>query len=87
MERGVVGASYVGDASQTLAVLQGVLATELVCVLRYTQHSIAASGLASESGKAEFAQHAKEEQAHVMVVAERINQLGGIPKFNPQGLS
>jgi bacterioferritin len=87
MEKGVVGASYVGDAAQTIAILQGVLATELVCVLRYTQHSIAAADLASESVKAEFAQHAKEEQAHVMVVAERINQLGGVPNFDPQGLA
>jgi bacterioferritin len=37
--------------------------------------------------KAEFAQHAKEEQDHAMQVAERINQLGGKPDFNPQGLA
>ena len=60
-----------------------MLATELVCVLRYTQHSIVATGLASEGVKAEFAAHAKEEQEHAMAVAERINQLGGTPDFNP----
>ena len=63
-----------------------MLATELVCVLRYSMHSVAASGISSESVKAEFAQHAKEEHGHAMAVAERINQLGGKPNFNPEGL-
>jgi len=55
-------------------------------VLRYTMHSIAATGISSEGVKAEFAEHAKEEQQHAMAVAERINQLGGKPNFNPDGL-
>jgi bacterioferritin (cytochrome b1) len=41
IEGGAVGASYVGDVERTIDILQAVLATELVCVLRYTQHSIA----------------------------------------------
>ena len=84
---GPVNDTYVGDVKQTIEILQSVLATELVCVLRYTQHSIMASGLASEGVKAEFATHAKEEQGHAMSVAERINQLGGEPDFNPQTLT
>jgi bacterioferritin len=84
---GPVNDSYVGDVKKTIEILQSVLATELVCVLRYTQHSIMASGLASEGVKAEFATHAKEEQEHAMSVAERINQLGGEPDFNPQTLT
>ena len=87
IERGVISETYLGDAARTIDILQSVLATELVCVLRYTQHSIVASGIASESVKAEFAQHASEEQEHVMAVAERINQLGGAPNFDPQGLA
>ena len=87
MEDGPVTPTYVGDVARTVGILQGVLATELVCVLRYTQHSIAATGLASEGVKAEFAQHAKEEMAHAMAVAERINQLGAAPDFNPQNLA
>ena len=47
IEKGAIGASYVGDVGRTIDVLQAVLATEIVCVLRYTQHSIAATGLAS----------------------------------------
>jgi len=85
--RGAVTSSYTGDVNKTIELLQNVLATEIVCVLRYTMHSIAATGISSESVKAEFAQHAKEEQEHMSAVAERINQLGGRPNFNPEGLA
>lgn len=87
IEKGAVSRTYVGDVARTVDILQTVLATELVCVLRYTQHSIAATGLASEGVKAEFAQHAKEEMEHVMTVAERINQLGSAPNFDPKDLA
>ena len=86
LEDGAVTSSYGGDVAKTVEILQSVLATELVCVLRYTQHSIAASGISSEGVKAEFAEHAKEEQGHMIAVAERINQLGGTPNFDPDGL-
>jgi bacterioferritin len=87
LDQGAVTSTYKGDARNTIEILQSVLATEIVCVLRYTMHSIAATGLSSEGVKDEFAQHAKEEQEHMMAVAERINQLGGKPNFNPDGLS
>ena len=83
---GAVTSTYRGNPKKTVEILQSVLATELVCVLRYSMHSVAASGISSEGVKAEFAQHAKEEQEHAMAVAERINQLGGKPNFNPEGL-
>ena len=86
LDDGAVTFTYRGDPKKTVEILQSVLATELVCVLRYSMHSIAASGISSEGVKAEFAQHAKEEQEHAMAVAERINQLGGKPNFNPDGL-
>ena len=85
--RGAVTSTYTGDVNKTIDLLQNVLATEIVCVLRYTMHSIAATGISSESVKAEFAQHAKEEQEHMNAVAERINQLGGRPNFSPEGLA
>jgi bacterioferritin len=87
LESGNITESYGGDVKQAIAILQNVLATEIVCVLRYTMHAVAASGISSESVKEEFAEHAKEEQEHMMMVAERINQLGGKPNFNPEGLA
>jgi bacterioferritin len=87
LESGNITATYGGDVDQAIEILQNVLATEIVCVLRYTMHSIAATGIASEGVRDEFAEHAKEEQEHMMLVAERINQLGGKPNFNPEGLA
>jgi bacterioferritin len=84
---GGVTFTYQGDVKKTIEILQSVLATEIVCVLRYTMHAVAAQGISSEGVKAEFAQHAKEEQEHMNQVAERINQLGGKPDFNPTGLA
>jgi bacterioferritin len=84
---GAVTFTYKGNAQRTIDILQAVLATEIVCVLRYTMHSVAATGISSEGVKAEFAQHAKEEADHMNQVAERINQLGGKPDFNPEGLN
>jgi bacterioferritin len=87
IQDGAVTPDYEGDVGKTIEILQSVLATELVCVLRYTQHWIAATGISSQGPKAEFRQHAKEEQGHAEQVAERINQLGGTPNFNPEGLA
>ncbi len=87
MEQGPVGETYRGDVKRTIDILQSVLATELVCWLRYTQHAVVATGLASDSVRAEFAEHARDEQGHAMQVAERINQLGGTPDFNPASLT
>jgi bacterioferritin len=84
---GAVTPGYGGDVSRTIDILQTVLASELVCVLRYTQHSIAATGISSQGPKEEFRQHAKEEHEHALAVAERITQLGGTPNFDPTGLA
>jgi bacterioferritin len=86
LDKGAVTPAYHGNVQQTIDILQSVLATEIVCVLRYTMNAIAASGISSDSVKEEFEQHAKEEQGHMRQVAERINQLGGQPNFNPEGL-
>lgn len=87
IEKGAVTSDYGLDPKQSIELLQGALATEIVCVLRYTMHSIAATGIASEGPKDEFAQHAKEERGHMERIAERINQLGGTPNFDPKDLA
>ena len=86
IEDGAIGSNYGGDVNKTVEILQSVLATEIVCWLRYSFHAVAASGISSEGVKAEFAEHAEDERGHAMEVAERINQLGGKPNFNPEGI-
>ena len=87
IEKGAITPAYHGDVKQTIEILQAVLATEIVCVLRYTMNAVAATGISSDSVKEEFDEHAKEEREHMRKVAERINQLGGIPNFDPEGLA
>ena len=82
---GAVTKNYGGNVEEAIALLNHAVATEIVCVLRYTFHAVCATGIASEAVKAEFAQHAKEEEEHLDLLAERINQLGGKPDLNPDG--
>jgi bacterioferritin len=86
IERGAVTSNYQGEVEQAIELLQTALATEIVCVLRYTMHAVAAVGIDSESVKTEFTEHAADEREHMERIAERINELGGTPNFNPEGL-
>jgi bacterioferritin len=87
MERGAVTAGYRADREKVVKVLNEVLATELVCVLRYKRHYYMAAGIHAEPVAQEFLEHANEEQIHANQVAERITQLQGEPNFDPQGLA
>lgn len=86
IEQGAVTATYGLDRETAIRILNEALATEIVCVLRYRRHHFMASGINSESVKAEFLAHAQEEQGHADEIAERIVQLGGAPNFSPEGL-
>jgi bacterioferritin len=86
IEQGAITAAYRGDRETVLRLLNEALATELVCVLRYKRHYYMASGIHAQAVAEEFLEHASEEQAHADLIAERINQLGGEPDLNPEGL-
>jgi len=87
MEQGAVTSGYKADRETVIRVLNEVLATELVCVLRYKRHYYMASGIHAQSVAQEFLEHANEEQGHADLAAERIVQLGGAPNLNPEGLA
>lgn len=84
---GAMSWTYAGDPKQSVEILQSVLATEIVCVLRYTMHYVAATGIASDGPKDEFKEHADDERRHMQLIADRINQLGGTPNLDPEGLA
>jgi len=86
LDDGAVTEGY-RDVEKAIELLQSVLATEIVCVLRYTMNSISVAGITSKSVGEEFAEHAKDERQHMMMVAERIDQLGGTPDFDPKNLA
>ena len=84
---GAVTSGYQANRKNVVDMLNAALATELVCVLRYKRHYYTATGLQNGSIKAEFLQHALEEQAHADLLAERIVQLNGLPDLNPVTLT
>ena len=86
IQEGAVTAAYEADTAKIVAVLNEVLATELVCVLRYKHHYYMAKGIHAKPVAAEFLEHANEEMGHADSVAKRITELGGKPNFNPDGL-
>ena len=86
LQDGPVTAGYQGDRSAVIKMLNDALATELVCVLRYKRHYYTVSGKSNGSAKAEFLEHAIQEQEHADWLAERIIQLNGQPDFNPATL-
>jgi bacterioferritin len=87
IQDGAVTGAYKADRGRVIEVLNEALATELVCVLRYKRHYYMAKGINSDAVKAEFLEHAGEEQEHADWLAERITQLGGEPNFSPSGLA
>jgi len=86
MEDGAVTESYKGDVDKTIEILNEALATEIVCVLRYMHHYFMATGAHAKSVADEFKEHADDEREHADSLAERIQQLGGKPNFDPKGL-
>jgi len=86
IEEGAVTESYRGDVEHTISILNEALATEIVCVLRYMHHYFMATGVHGSSVADEFKEHADAEREHADKIAERIQQLGGKPDFNPKSL-
>ncbi len=87
VDDGAITDSYTADRKQVIKLLNDALATEYVCVLRYYRHYFTAKGMLADSIKAEFLEHAQQEQAHAGKLAERIVQLGGEPDLNPDTLT
>jgi len=87
LEKGAVTPSYGPWREDIIKLLNGALATEIVCTLRYKRHHFTAKGVASPKIAEEFLVHAKEETAHADLIAERIVQLGGEPDFAPDTLA
>ena len=87
LNHGAVTTDYKVDRTDLLARINGALATELVCVLRYRRHHFMARGIDSCHVAAEFLIHANQELGHADILAARIVQLGGEPDFSPQDLA
>src|SRR5579864_3475305 len=86
IEDGAVTNTYEGDVENTISILNEALATEIVCVLRYMHHYFMATGVHGMAVRDEFKEHADAEREHADKIADRIQQLGGKPDYNPASL-
>lgn len=87
LEAGAVTQDYPLNIEQACKLLNEALATEIMCVLRYRHHQIIAKGIDRPQVADEFEEHAESEEKHMLMIANRINQLGGNPDFNPSTVS
>jgi bacterioferritin len=87
IEQGPITDAYGADRERVIQVLNEVLATEIVCWLRYKRHYHMASGLNAGPVATEFLEHATQELEHADMAATRITQLRGEPNFNPEGIA
>lgn len=87
VDQGAITNDYPLNVKEACKILNDALATEILCVLRYRHHQIIAKGIESIEVASEFEEHAISEERHMLMIAERINQLGGDPDFNPASVT
>jgi bacterioferritin len=83
IEYGPVSEAYQADSKQVVQELNRLRATEITSFLQYKQHAYMAVSLFSPGLKTDFEAHAAAELQHADMLAERIQQLGGVPIFSP----
>ena len=84
---GAITKEYKADPKHTYQTLNQLRTMEIASYLQYKQHSYMAFSLLSPGLKTEFDAHAEQELQHADTLAERIQQLGGVPIFNFQELA
>ena len=87
MERGPLTDAYQADVSWVIRELNRLRATEIASYLQYKQHAYMAVSMLSPGIKADFESHAASELDHADRLAQRVQQLGGVPIYNPAELA
>lgn len=87
IKEGAVTREYKADAQRVVQVLNGLRSTEIMSYLQYMQHQYMAVSLLSPALKTEFQAHAAQELDHANRLAERIQQLGGVPIYDPKEIA
>ena len=85
--RGRVTKQYLADPHTIVSSLNRLRSTEITSYLQYKQHAYMAVSLLSPGLKTEFEAHALQELQHADTLANRIQQLGGVPVFDLQELA
>src|ERR671915_235027 len=87
MEQGPITETYQADSDQVIRQLNQLRATEIASYLQYKQHAYMAVSMLSPGIKSDFEEHAAVELDHADRLAKRIQQLGGVPIYNPVELA
>jgi len=80
---GPITEAYHADPKQIVEELNQLRATEVTSYLQYKQHSYMAVSLFAPGLKDDFEAHATLELQHADLLAQRIQQLGGVPIYSP----
>src|ERR671918_1683124 len=87
IKEGAVTREYKADAQRVVQALNRLRSTEIMSYLQYMQHQYMAVSLLSPGLKTEFEAHATQELDHANRLAERVQQLGGVPVYDPKEIS
>ena len=87
IKQGAVTREYRADLQQVIQALNSLRSTEIMSYLQYMQHQYMAVSLLSPGMKTEFAAHATQELDHANRLADRVQQLGGVPIYDPKEIS
>jgi bacterioferritin len=87
IRQGAITREYKADAQRIAQALNRLRSTEIMSYLQYMQHQYMAVSLLSPGLKTEFEAHATQELDHAYRLAERIQQLGGVPVYDPKEIA
>ena len=87
IEQGPITEAYKAASDQVIRELNQLRATEIASYLQYKQHAYMAVSMLSPGIKSDFEAHAAMELDHADRLAKRIQQLGGVPIYNPAELA
>jgi bacterioferritin len=87
IEQGPITEEYKVDPKHIVRELNRLRSTEVASYLQYKQHAYMAVSLLSPGLKSDFEAHAAVELQHADMLAERIQQLGGVPVFSPMEIA
>jgi len=87
IRRGPITREYKADMEHVVRALNSLRSTKIMSYLQYMQHQYMAVSLLSPGMKTEFAAHATQELDHANRLADRVQQLGGVPIYDPKEIS
>ena len=87
IKEGAITKQYLADPQKIVSSLNRLRSTEITSYLQYKQHAYMAVSLLSPGLKTEFEAHALQELQHADTLANRIQQLGGVPVFDLQEIA